>query len=162
MKRIWILIAGFCLIAIVVGSYLLLRPKPFVPKGIESKLSSVTFIPVSPQVVNQHATVKYNSNLKLLTYKATVFGVNTVISEQPTPESFTDVPEVYQKVLDSWNQYQAFDTAQGTVYLTRPGGPNANEVGVMNTKGTLMFVKPDKNLTNAQWRQVFNSLQISS
>ena len=146
----------------VIGAVTRLWPKPLIPKNIQSEVTSVIFVPNSPQVVNQKGTAKYNGNLKLLSYKANVFGVNAVISEQPTPETFTDIPQVYQKVLDSWNDYEDFNVPQGTVYLTRPGGKNATEAGVMNSKGTLLFVKPDKDLTDTQWRQLFNSIEVQN
>jgi len=32
---------------------------------------------------------------------------------------------------------------------------------VMSTKGTLMFVKPERDLSDDQWRKLFNSLEIT-
>ncbi|HXY17805.1 MAG TPA: hypothetical protein VEH48_00050 [Candidatus Nitrosopolaris sp.] len=162
MKRLWYLLTGLLLLIGVIACVIWLWPKPLIPKDIQNKVTSVIFVPKNPQVINKKGTVKYDSDLKLLSYQATIFGVNTVISEQPTPESFTDIPQVYQKVLDSWNQYETFNTPQGTVYLTRPGKQSNEEVGVMNSKGTFLFIKPDSNFTDSQWRQLFNSLQTDS
>jgi hypothetical protein len=46
------------------------------------------------------------------------------------------------------------------VYLIRPGEQNGKEVGVLNSKGTLMFIKADKDLSGDQWKQLFNNLDI--
>jgi hypothetical protein len=117
-------------------------------------------MPSGGQVENKEGTVKYDSKLKLLSYQSSAFGINTTVSEQPTPDSFNDIPAVYQKVLDSWKEYASFGNSNGTVYLTRPGDQNGKEVGVLNSKGTLMFIKADKDLSNDQWKQLFNNLDI--
>jgi multidrug efflux pump subunit AcrB len=136
-----------------------LAPERLVPSSIQKRITSTIFLPNSPNVTAKKETVKYDSKTKLLSYQAAAFGITTVISEQPTPDTFTDIPQVYDKVLESWKQYEKFDTASGTVYLTRPGDQGGKEVGVMNSKGTLMFVKPEKDLSDDQWRQFFKSLK---
>jgi hypothetical protein len=83
-----------------------------------------------------------------------------VLSEQPTPDSFTDVPQVYDKVVDSMQEYQKFDVDVGTVHLTRPPSLNGKQAAVLNTKGTLLFAKPDKDLSEDQWRRFFNSFVV--
>jgi hypothetical protein len=146
----------------MIAGVMWLWPKPLIPKNIKNEVTSTIFLPKSPQVANDRSTVKYDNNLKLLSFQSTVFGVHSTISEQPTPQQFVDIPETYAKVLDSWNQYSSFDSAQGTVYLTKPKNNGNKQAAVMNSKGTLMFITPDKDLSGDQWRQFFNSLQIQN
>jgi hypothetical protein len=151
---------GLVIITVAVTAAMLLKPKPFLPPKIKSKTTSVVFVSKAPNILNNQNSVKYDDRIKLLSYQATLFGVHSVISEQPTPDSFTDIPQVYQKVLNSWKEYKNFSAPLGTVYLTRPGDQGGKQVAVLNAKGTLMFVKPDKDLTEDQWRQYFKSIEV--
>jgi hypothetical protein len=159
MNRFWLVSISIIIVAVAIVGVLVWR-KPFIPGKIKGSVTSTIFVPAGPQVKNQSATVKYDSSLKLLSYQSIAYGVNTTVSEQPTPQNFIDIPEVYDKVVTSYNQYENFDTAAGTVYLTRPKNQNGRQVAVMNSKGTLMFVKADRDLSDDQWRKFFNNLQI--
>ena len=159
MKKIWPIFIVLATAVVIAGAVFWFRPRPLIPPEINNQFTSVILVAKNPQVKNNPDTVKYDNKLKLLSYHTTAYGVDTIISEQPTPESFIDIPQVYQKVLESWKQYKSFDTTLGTVYLTRPGDQNGKVVGVLNSKGTLMFVKPEKDLTDDQWRLFFKSLQ---
>jgi hypothetical protein len=160
MKRLWFLVFIIGLLVGVSATVKALWPQPFIPGPIKKQVTSTIFMPSGSQVQNKEGTVKYDSKLKLLSYQSSAFGVNTTVSEQPTPDSFNDIPAVYQKVLDSWKEYASFGNSNGTVYLTRPGEQNGKEVGVLNSKGTLMFIKADKDLSGDQWKQLFNNLDI--
>ena len=87
-------------------------------------------------------------------------GVKISFSEQPTPGSIVDIPQVYDKLVDSLQPYNTFDSVNGKVALTHPNNLNGGQTAVMNDKGTLIFVRPTKDLTDTEWRQVFNSLSI--
>jgi hypothetical protein len=137
-----------------------LAPEPVVPSNIQKAVTSTIFLPNSPSTVTKRETVKYDSKTKLLSYEAIAFGVNSVVSEQPTPESFTDIPQVYDKFIDNLQQYKSFDTANGKVFLTRPKELKGGQTAVMNSKGTLMFIKPERALSEDQWRQLFKSLKV--
>ena len=154
------MLLGLSAVIVIIVIAILFWPRPFISDKIKNEVTSPIFVPSGQQVQNKKATVKFDDKLKLLSFQSTIYSVNFTISEQPTPESFTDIPQVYQKVLASWKQYGQFDTAVGTVYLTRPGNQNGRQVGVLNAKGTLTFVKADKDLSDDQWRQTFNNLDI--
>ncbi|HUD11839.1 MAG TPA: hypothetical protein VMS08_05480 [Candidatus Saccharimonadia bacterium] len=49
------------------------------------------------------------------------------MSGQTTPEEFTDIPAVYQKVLDGVNDYNDFDVNVGSVHLTQPPQLNGRQ-----------------------------------
>lgn len=136
--------------------------RPIIPATIYSELTSSLLMPGDKRFVVSRQSVKYNKSLKLLTFDATVFGRVVVVSEQPTPETFTDIPAVYQKVLDGMSDYNDFDVGIGTVHLTTPPQLQGKQAAVLNAAGTLLFAKPAVSLSEAQWRQFFDSFAVKS
>ena len=59
-------------------------------------------------------------------------------------------------------EYEKFDSRNGTVYLTNPKELNGGQATIMNSHGTLMFVKPVKALADNNWRQLFNNLKTQN
>ena len=143
---------------IIVG--LLLGQKPPIPRPIKQQVTSTILAPKSSSFATDRESVKYSPNLKLLTFNVQTDTIKVVVSEQPTPENFIDIPQVYDKVVEGMGEYQKFDTAVGTVHLTRPKELKGKQAAVLDTKGTLMFAKPEKDLSDDQWRKFFNSLDI--
>ena len=139
---------------------LLLLPKPPIPGPIKQQLTSTLLVPKNSRVAVDRQSAKYDTSLKLLTFNATAFGKQLVVSEEPTPDEFVDVPQAYQKVLDSMNDYSDFDTAIGSVHLARPSNLHGKQAAVLNAKGTLLFAKPAGDLSTDQWRQFFNSFDV--
>ena len=97
---------------------------------------------------------------KSLTFKAKSHVTELIITQQATPENFTDIPQLYDKTVEAMKPYGSIDTKQGKVTLTTPDKSNNNQVAVMNNHGTLVFVRSEKDLDNDQWRQFFNGLQL--
>jgi hypothetical protein len=152
-----------CLLAAVLMIvHVALRPKTIVPNTISSQLTITLFVPQVHDIAAARATVKYDSSLQLLTFIVPMDGTMLTVSEQPTPDSFVDVPAVYTKTIESMEGYETFDSAQGTVDLTRPTNNDNKQVAVMNTKGTLLFIKANRDLTTDQWKQFFHTLTIQN
>lgn len=147
-------------VGIVVG-LILLRASPAIPPEIKKQLNFVILYPENnnPVIVNRN-TFKYDSQTKVLSFMSVCYGAQGTITEQVTPDSFVDIPGYYDKVLEQMNSYSSFDTVIGTAYLTHPSSLNGDQVVVMNTKGTLMFVHSTKEVSQDNWRQFFNSLEI--
>jgi hypothetical protein len=160
-KRLWWLISGVVVFGMVIIIALLLAPKNPIPGPIRKQLTTTLLVPNGSAVVDR-LSATYNSKEKLLIYSVAFAGTKLVVSEQPTPESFVDVPQVYLKVLEGLNNYQSFDVNVGTVHLTQPKELQGKQAAILNTKGTLMFVKPAKNLTDDQWRQYFNHILVAN
>ncbi len=159
-KWFWINIAVVIGIGTIVITGLLVAPKPPIPGPIKTQVTSTILVPGSKDIVTDSDSVKYASKEKLLSFNVTINGAKLVISEQPTPESFIDIPQVYDKVVAGMNEYEKFDTEVGTVHLTRPKELNGKQAAVLNTKGTLLFAKPDSNLSSDQWRQLFKAMEV--
>lgn len=128
--------------------------------------AQLTFPVIQPKTTSQYkldkTSTKYSTEDKVYSYVVSKKGVaDLTISLQPTPESFTDVPQVYEKLVEKMRQYTAFDSIQGKVYLTRPVELNGGQTAVMNAKGVLMFVKPNAELSDDEWKSFFNSLIVN-
>jgi hypothetical protein len=159
-KWYWRAVAGIFALGVIVVIVLLALPKPPIPGNIKQQLTSTLLVPQDSRFIANRQSVKYDSSLKLLTFNVAAFGQQLVVSEQPTPETFVDIPQVYQKVLDGMNDYYDFDVNIGSVHLTKPPQLKGKQAAVLNAKGTLLFAKPGSGLTQAQWQQFFNSLAV--
>lgn len=159
-----ILVAAVCLIVVGFGAwaYWQKHANPL-PKYIIKEISFPVFYPTSqsPVIVNK-SSFKYDSSTKVLSFIVTDAGQSITVTEQATPESFVDVPQVYTTLINSLNNYSSFDSLQGQVNLTYPKQfNNMQQSAVMNAKGTLMFAHDiASDLSNAQWQQFFNDLIV--
>ena len=133
-----------------------------IPGAIQNQLNFTVFWPnKSSPVQGDKSTIKYNAPEKLLTFIAHKSDGNYItFSEQPTPESFIDVPQSYDKLIESMLQYKAFDSPDGKVYLTHPKTLNGGQTAVMNARGVLIFAKPDKDISDDAWARIFNNLKL--
>lgn len=167
-KKVWLKlslgIGIFLGISIVLlWLFIALKPKPFIRAGVKKNIPFTVLVPSDESLITLDKTsVKYDSTTKLLTYSGLINtnGAKLIFSQQPTPESFVDIPQAYEKLITSINQYSAFDSVQGKVYLTKPTELKGGTSAVMNTKGVLMFIKPTKDITEDEWKKLFNSLKI--
>lgn len=157
-KTFFIATGAFAVIGLIIISVLLIAPKNPLPGAIRKQVNYVILAPVSGATVVDRESTKFDTKLKLLSFNATLNDIKMVISQQPTPDSFSDIPQVYDKVVANMNEYSKFDVIVGTVHLTRPKDLGGKQAAVINTKGTLMFVKPDKDLTDDQWRLFFKNI----
>lgn len=146
---------------VIVLLLVLLHKGPPIPAKISSQLTSTLMLPQDPNFQVESGTAKYDKGLALLSYDVKAFGSTLTVSEQPTPQSFVDVPAAYQKVIENMNSYEDFNVATGTVYLTTPPQLAGKQAGVLNSSGTLTFVKPSGRLSDAQWRRFFTTFAVS-
>ncbi len=148
-------------VAIAATLYYFLRTQQVIPVSIKTQLTSPLLMPTDKTVAAiDQGSVKYDSKIKVLTYDVQLDGIKVVMSQQPTPESFIDVPDVYTKVLEGMNEYQKFELAIGVIHLTRPPDLKGKQSAVLNSKGTLLFASPEEDLTEDQWRRFFKDVQL--
>lgn len=132
-----------------------------IPTVIRLEATFPLFYPNQKYVNVNKSTIKYDSTAKLLSFTgSTPSGSKLIFSEEPTPSQFNDIPGYYTALLNNMNEYQEIDTIDGQMYLTKPESVNGNQSAVMSTKGTLMFVRAEKNLSVGNWQQLFNNLTI--
>ena len=155
-------IAGILLIAATsAGVYLFLHKTPVVPAKFTKVTTFVIFYPTksSGAAINQ-ASFKYGTDSKVLSFLVSQSGINMTVAEQATPQGFIDIPQAYDKLIESLNGYAEFGSYYGTVNLTHPKEFNGQQSAALNAKGTLMFVHPTNGqLSQDQWKVFFNNLQ---
>lgn len=142
------------------GAYkLLTKPEPpVIPVEYSQK---VNFSIIAPSPSNGYSldTFGYDATSGVLSFTARGPEANFLFTEQATPSNFTEIPEYFDKLVESLLEYKRFDTEIGRVSLTKPKEFNGQQAAVLNTKGTLLFVRPDKELDDETWRQFFNRIQ---
>lgn len=153
----WFIAVIIAVTVMVAGaaSFYVLNPPPVFARSLVDAYPAVLLVPGkgAGEVVPQ--TPSYDDKLKQITYTVQYVGASIVVSEQPTPEAFVDVPAVYDKMVETMKTYASFDTDIGKVYLTKPDNLGGHQAAVINTKGTLLLAKTDRDLSDAQWRSLF-------
>jgi hypothetical protein len=157
-----ITVAGF-VAAAAVALLLLLRKEPAIPPVINKEASFVIFYPgENSQTKINKETFKYNTQAKNLSFIVSYANKSLTFSEQSTPEGFVDIPQAYDKLIESLRAYASFDSFYGKVDLTHPKEFSGQQSAVMNSKGTLIFVHPTNgSLSTDQWKQLFNNMNVT-
>lgn len=130
-----------------------------IPAEIHRDFPSAIFVPSDPVRVDR-TTVKYAGSNYPLNFVAHSGDHKLTISEQPSPDSFFEIPDAYSKFVTSFRPYDAFESRLGRVELTRPQNYNNKQVAIMNTKGTLILISAETDMGNEDWKSLFNSLVI--
>lgn len=160
MRRWWLIVAIVVAFELAVGAAVFLLLRPALPSAIRKQLSLTPLVPRGPVVAIDRGSVTYSPASQVLTYNTEAFGGRIVINEQPTPDYFTQTPGAYAELRKAMNEYQQLVTPAGTIYLTRPKDLGGRQIAILNTAGTLVFARPDSDLTNDQWRKFFASMAI--
>lgn len=129
---------------------------------------NLTFSPfVIPANSKTYATANYKFSTvenatQLLSFNALLpGGASVAVSEYTQPPQFAEISEYKDRFLTNVaQQYANVQTANGTIYLGRLTKQNNNQLGVMIEKGLLVFLNPDKELQEAQWRSLGDQLEL--
>ena len=160
-KKLIILVSVLVLSVTLITVFLQLRKPSIVPRSILNQIDFAIFYPpVNQQTTIETATFKYAKSLKQVSFIVDFSGQRITFAEQGSPDSFGADPNFYPQFIKSLKGYATFDSVNGRVDLARPAQVNA-ETGVMNAKGTLMFAKSDGNLSEDNWKLLFNSLSYT-
>lgn len=162
-RRLWVTIAIAAAVLIIGGAGLFVMtrsPQP-IPSSVSKQLSFSPFA-LSPSRANG-ATAKsfrYDKSQSVFSFVLTTANHHTfTVSEQASPQNFSDIPTLYTKLLDGLNQFDTVSTFNGTLTLTRPSG--GGEAGVLNDKGVLMFIRSASgSVSKDEWKQVTEMLDI--
>lgn len=148
------LILGF----IIIFALLVFPGKPPITGSIKKQVTSTIIVPTGKVYSLDRGSVKYDDSKKLLTYiiRRSNQAIGTV-TEQPTPDTFIDIPDFGTKFFQQAGQYKTFDSALGTVHLLHVV-KSKKDAAALNAKGTLMFVSPSINLSEDDWRKLFQNL----
>lgn len=133
-----------------------------IPSAIKKQTSFVIFYPgPDPAVVVDAESFKYDNQAKLMSYVITYANIPITIAEQATPQNLIDIPQAYDKLIETLSEYGSFQSYYDKVSLTHPKEFNGQQSAVMNSRGTLVFAHPTQgDLTEDQWKKLFNGFEI--
>jgi hypothetical protein len=134
--------------------------QPIIPGDIRSQATFTIYASRDTIVRINKPTIKYDKTLKDLSFTAHYDQTTLTFSEQPSPSQFADIPDAYPRLIAGLGQYAQFEDQIGTIYLAKSAKLANKQVAVTNSKGTLMFIKSEKNLSEDQWKIIFNHLQL--
>jgi hypothetical protein len=134
-----------------------------VPENIKKQLSYKVIYPAKTEQLDP-TSYSYNSDGKVLSYKINHNDAVVVVTEQPAPESLGASTQAYYPALGV-HPYAQFQTNLGVVALTKfyhtgslkPFG----QTGFLASHGTLLIAHSEKDLTNAEWKTLFESLKVA-
>lgn len=139
----------------------LASPDTLIPKNLSDKVSFPVYVPSEKSVWNiEPSKTSYDEQEGVLSLYLNHNNQQIILTQQATPQVFSDVPQQYSKMLSSMNQYAEYQTAFGAIGLTRPKELNGGQAAVVNKSGTLIFVKPNSDLSEDEWKNFFNNLRI--
>jgi len=156
-RRLYII--GLLLALLSIASLLYILNSSPIKKEIRKQVAFAIMVPTDNKSLQKNSE-KYNSTEKILTYKATYKNVELVISEQAMPDQFVDIPQAYDKFLQQLPTYSSFQSINGNVHLAKPANLHGITLAVMDGKGTLMIVRPNKTIADDDWRRFFNDSKV--
>lgn len=157
------LILAVLAVLVIAGCTLLIwelrhRPLPVSP-AIAAQLSFSPFV-VTKESGATVVSQKYDPGSQVYFFiMQTADGKKYTVSEQSTPVNFSELPELYTKLLDGLHKYDTVETVNGTVSLVHPS--DGESEAVLNEKGVLMFVRADSpGVSKVVWKRVIESFDI--
>ena len=102
------------LLGILVSTVIILAPgKTIIPNDIKSQVTTTILVPKGSGYSLDKESTKYSKADKLLTFKFQKDNKTlATITEQPTPETFTDIPEFAGKFFTQAGEYKTFEAIQ--------------------------------------------------
>lgn len=150
------MIGGICgVVALAAGGWLWAH-RPVVPSSISHQISFTIFVPSGAD----RKSITYDSGVQLLTFKVHADDTTVTFTEQATPNVIASSPTMLLNGFGRLKNETALATAIGTAYLGNNQTLNGQQTLGMNTQGTLLFARPNKNLTQTQWRELFQSVTV--
>ncbi len=157
------LLAVAGLAALLFGIYRVIQSKNPLPPDIKKQLSFAAIYPGDTKSIDANS-YSYKTDDKSLSYELHLGDKRVAITEQPAPESLVDPGQIYYQSLGV-RPYAQFQSRLGPVALVKfyeAGTLKAQgQTAILSVKGMLLLAHPDKDLTNAEWKNFFNSLKVS-
>ena len=106
----------------------------------------------------------YQADQKALTFTVKTPKTSVIFTQQPAPDTLGKGSQVYYPAL-GLHPYAQFQSKLGPVALVKfwQSGSLApvGQAGILATDGTILVAHAEKNLTNAEWKGLFDSLKIT-
>ena len=161
---IWSIILVLIIIVSLSGFLYLTRDTNPIPTEIRNKLTFSPFI--IPTSTKEYTTSNYTfdaieDNTKTLHYLVNVSDNNIYISEYIQPPEFTEIPEYKDRFLSNViESYATIQTSNETIHLGRGKLNNNKQFGIMIEKSLLVWMYPEKEMNDTDWRQLGDQFEI--
>lgn len=166
MKKIVIALI-IALFGIGVAYLIIGLPSSDFPKDIKRQIDFPLYYPkgnITPLAVDRK-TIKLiddpkQKNQPVISFVLASSDNKVTISEQQTPDLISEQLGL-DKLASTMNVYKEAITSIGRIELTRPKELNGSQTAVaVPNFTTLIFARPEHDLDERQWRQIFNSLEL--
>jgi hypothetical protein len=163
-KAVIIAIAALVLAGTGTFFYIKQSSKTPLPSDIKEHVTFKVIYPSSHAARIDKNSFVYQAKQKVLTFNVNFASTKVAYSEQVAPDALGSDTQAYYPALGI-HPYAQFKSNLGQVALTKfwqsstlkPEGQSA----VLASKGTFLIAHSDKNLTNAQWKELFQSVKIT-
>ena len=161
-NRTWIL--SWIIIVIVVILVIRLWPQgpSPVPKAIKIQANFAIIYPRGYSI--DTASWKYLSAEQSIQFTAQKDNYKIVFTEEKTPLEYQDDVAAYNRFIGSLRPRANFNVSLGGVaisnFVTAGDYQVVGETGILNAKGTLVLAHPDTQISDAQWRSLFEALTV--
>ena len=136
-------------------------PSP-VPQTIRSEASFKIIYPNGYSI--DQKSWKYINNTQTVQFIAKKDAYTVVFTEQPTPLAYQNDQGAYDRFIGSLRPNANFNVPLGTVslsnFVTSGDFQVVGVTGILKVKDTLLLAHPDTQLTDDQWRSLFESLKV--
>ncbi len=145
----------------------LLAPKEEIPRAVKAQLSFPLYYPkgdLTPFKVDPNSIKvipnPQDSSQKVLSLLLVSKDNKVTISEQVTPDLVSEQVGL-DKLASLMQAYKEIITSVGRVELTRPKELKGAQTAVADPNfTTLIFARPDNDLSEDEWRRIFNSFEV--
>ncbi|HXR50370.1 MAG TPA: hypothetical protein VN778_05080 [Verrucomicrobiae bacterium] len=140
-------------------------PSP-VPSHIQQQAGFVIIYPDPRSYSYKNAGWNYTLKDGSVSFTVKKDGYSVAFNEQQTPLEYQNDVASYNRFIGSLRPSANFNVPLGTVsitnFVTAGDYQVVGKTGILNSQNTLLLAHPDTDLTDNQWRDLFESLQISN
>ncbi|MBX4197196.1 hypothetical protein KW801_01410 [Candidatus Saccharibacteria bacterium] len=134
------------------------------PDSLKNQISYKVVYPTSKTGTVDKDSYQYQVDQKTLTYSFNSAETKIVFIEQPAPASLGTGNQVYFPAIGV-HPYAQFQSKLGPVALTKfyQSGSlkSAGQSAILVAEGTMVIAHPNQDLTNTQWKVLFDGLKIA-
>ena len=140
-------------------------PSP-VPANIQREAGFTIMYPDPRGYSYKNAGWSYTPKDGSVSFTVKKDGYSVAFNEQETPLAYQNDVASYNRFIGSLRPSANFDVPLGTVsitnFVTAGDYQVVGKTGILNAQNTLLLAHPDTDLTDNQWRELFESLQTSN
>lgn len=152
-----VLVVGlFALYSQTIGS-----KNPVIPADLQFKAKFALFYPPKNSALKiDKQTYKYEPQDGLLSFVSySPSKTKLIVSQQAAPPSMVAGNPAYQTLIKSLPGVKSFNTANGTVTATHTASKANPGFAFMTKDGTMMIIRPSKQVSDTEWKQIFSSFK---